>query len=172
MAFAGLSTAKRVTPASSRLARARRRQAIRAIGSQAGFVGPTPRLGATISAHPPGLQTKLEVGEPDDRFEEEADRMADQVMRMPAPAFSVAPAPPRISRKCAECEEKERTLQKKAAGPQAGAGDAPATVHDVLRSPGQPLDWLPEATSSRASGMISGACACIAARRLSNRHGT
>jgi hypothetical protein len=38
---------------------------------------------ATLSA---AVQTKLEVGEPDDQYEQEADRVADQVMRMPAPA--------------------------------------------------------------------------------------
>jgi len=31
------------------------------------------------------FQPKLAVGEPDDRFEQEADRVADQVMRMPEP---------------------------------------------------------------------------------------
>lgn len=41
------------------------------------------------------LQTKLRVGPPNDRFEIEADRVADQVMRMPAPRHpdEVAPAP-------------------------------------------------------------------------------
>jgi hypothetical protein len=41
--------------------------------------------------------------------------------------------------KCAKCEEEEK-LQKRAAGPQAAGGEAPALVHEVLRSPGQPLD--------------------------------
>lgn len=33
-----------------------------------------------------GLQTKLAVSEPGDRYEQEADRIADTVMRMPLPA--------------------------------------------------------------------------------------
>ena len=32
------------------------------------------------------IQAKLTVSQPDDRFEKEADRVADQVLRMPAPA--------------------------------------------------------------------------------------
>ena len=31
------------------------------------------------------LQPKLAIGAPNDRFEQEADRVADQVMRMPEP---------------------------------------------------------------------------------------
>ncbi|MGY6275064.1 eCIS core domain-containing protein [Methylomonas sp. MgM2] len=31
------------------------------------------------------IQAKLKIGQPNDRFEQEADRIADQVMRMPAP---------------------------------------------------------------------------------------
>ena len=87
--------------------------------------------------HP--IQAKLVVGQVDDPLEHEADRVADQVMRMPAPEVSVAAAPPQLSRKCAGCEEEEK-LQQKSAGPQAATSEAPASVHEVLSSPGQPLD--------------------------------
>src|SRR5437763_4902802 len=44
-----------------------------------------------------GLQTKLKVSTPGDTYEQEADRIADRVMAMPAhPALSGAP--PRIER--------------------------------------------------------------------------
>jgi Domain of unknown function (DUF4157) len=91
------------------------------------------------SPQPAIIQRKLVVGQDNDQLEHEADRAADQVMRMPAPDVSTTAAPPQISRKCAACEE-EQNLQKKPAGPQAAAGEAPASVHEVLRSPGQPLD--------------------------------
>ena len=39
------------------------------------------------------LQAKLAVGDPQDHFEQEADRVADQVMRMPDVAAGSAPAP-------------------------------------------------------------------------------
>jgi len=55
------------------------------------------------------LQAKLTISQPNDIYEQEADRIADQVMRMPDAALAepVADAPPQISpfqRKCAQCE--------------------------------------------------------------------
>ena len=46
-----------------------------------------PGLGAAPANPVPnsGIQAKLKIGSPGDRFEREADRVADQVMRMPAP---------------------------------------------------------------------------------------
>jgi hypothetical protein len=82
---------------------------------------------------PGAIQAKLIVGQVNDPLEHEADRVADQVMRMPAPEIEPAAALPQISRKCAACEtEEEEQLQKKE------ARTSEATF--VLRSPGQPLD--------------------------------
>jgi hypothetical protein len=53
-----------------------------------------------------GLQTKLAVSEPGDRYEQEADRIADEVTRMPAPALRRRIAPE-------EEEEEQETLQAK-----------------------------------------------------------
>lgn len=39
----------------------------------------------------PCLQAKLTVGAPDDVYEREADRVADEVMRMPEPRLQTAP---------------------------------------------------------------------------------
>lgn len=91
---------------------------------------PAPRL---------PIQAKLKVGAVNDPLEHEADRVADQVMRMAVPGVAPTSAPPQVSRKCAECEEEEK-LQRQEAGPQPAAGEAPGIVHEVLRSPGQPLD--------------------------------
>ena len=98
--------------------------------SQPPPLAPLPRL---------SIQAKLAVGSTDDPLEHEADRVADQVMRIPAPVVATTAAPPQVSRKCAACEEEER-LQKKQAGPQVAASEAPASVNEALRSPGQPLD--------------------------------
>lgn len=46
------------------------------------------------------FQAKLTVGSPNDPLENEADAVADQVMRMPENSF--------IQRKCAHCEEEEK----------------------------------------------------------------
>jgi Domain of unknown function (DUF4157) len=81
------------------------------------------------------LQPKLAISQPGDPSEMEADRVADQVMRMPEQS---------IQRQCAACEEEEAvTVSRKAEG--TAAGEAPRSVHSTLRSPGQPL-----AASTRA----------------------
>lgn len=46
---------------------------------------------AGIGMIPIGLQPKLSIGTPSDRYEMEADRIADQIMRMPAPAIQPQP---------------------------------------------------------------------------------
>jgi hypothetical protein len=112
---------------------------------------------------PPGpIQRKLEVGAINDPLEHEADRIANQVMSMSDMGAVVFPAVtrgglPGVQRNCScggrcdKCkveknEDVYRQLQKKRAGPeisdhQASAPSiAPPIVHDVLRSPGQPLD--------------------------------
>jgi hypothetical protein len=110
----------------------------RTIGNQALTRLLTQRAAAASNAPGP-IQPKLKVGAVNDPLEHEADRVADQVMRMPAPEISAAARPPQVSRKCAECEGEDK-LQRKSTGPQAATGEAPASVHEVLRSPGQSLD--------------------------------
>lgn len=85
---------------------------------------------------PGPLQRTLEVGAIDDPLEHEADRVADQVMRMPAPD---AVTRPQSSRTCDECEEAGK-LQEKGTVPQTVASEAPTSVHETLSSVGQPLD--------------------------------
>jgi hypothetical protein len=88
------------------------------------------------------MQAKLVVGEVNDPLEHEADRVADQVMRMPDNTPAVTPASLRLSRKCAVCEEGGRTLANSERGSVTtpSGSEAPSVVHDVLRSGGQPLD--------------------------------
>jgi hypothetical protein len=97
-------------------------------GGRAGILskaGPAARLRAPV-------QAKLAVGAADDPLEREADAAADRVMRMPADDISPAPA-------LAE-EEEEGMLQREPIAAAKAGGPAPAAVHDVLRSPGAPLD--------------------------------
>ena len=51
----------------------------------------------------PIIQFKLTIGAPDDPLEDEADNMADTIMRMPEQNF--------IQRKCSDCEEEEKLQQ-------------------------------------------------------------
>jgi hypothetical protein len=95
------------------------------------------------------LQAKLVVGQANDPLEHEADRVADQVMRMPDRALAVLATPSQVSRKCAECEEEEekgkneeneKLQMKPASTPRTASVEAPPIVHDVLRGQGQPLN--------------------------------
>ena len=52
----------------------------------------------------PTIQTKLTIGKPNDKYEQEADRVADQVMRMPEP---------RVQRQPEMDEEEEELVQTK-----------------------------------------------------------
>lgn len=102
-------------------------------------------------------QAKLTANQPGDPYEQEADRVAEQVMRMPDPAATpsavgqIASSMPSLQRQCAcggsesECEackedREEGLLQRKTQDTSAAASEVPPIVHEVLRSPGQPLD--------------------------------
>ena len=77
-----------------------------------------------------GLQTKMQVGLPGDAFEQEADRVADQVMTMSS------------ARKGQDMEERSATplVQRRVSNGAGGLSEAPSIVDDVLHSPGQQLD--------------------------------
>jgi hypothetical protein len=86
---------------------------------------------------PARLQTKLELGMPGDVHEQEADRVAEQVMRMPEPKGR-SKAPADIS---GHTTAPAALVQTKSTHPgDNGGAAAPPIVDDVLRSPGQPLD--------------------------------
>ena len=98
-----------------------------------------PPAAARLSGAP---QAKLVVGAVDDPLEREADQVADQVMRMTDRDVSVSASPPRVSRKCAACEDGDENLRAAPAGTTRGAGHEAALsiVHEALRTPGRPLD--------------------------------
>lgn len=88
------------------------------------------------------FQPKLTVNEPGDVYEQQADAMADRVMRMPAPVdafFSTAQNA--LQRKCAHCEEEEKQVQRKETNKQqtsAGTG-----LEDYVSSIGNSGQNLP-----------------------------
>jgi len=91
------------------------------------------------------IQAKLTVGAPDDEYEQEADQVADRVMRMPDRlssnqelSFSSVSASS-VQRKCATCE-KEKLQRKESGNTVETPATVPPVVHEVLSSPGQPLD--------------------------------
>lgn len=93
-----------------------------------------------LSRAPASVQTKLTVNQPGDQYEQVADRMADQVMRMTETRIQRACACSGSGGDCPECKKKEETGLQRATNVSSGGFKAPACVNEVLRSPGQPLD--------------------------------
>ncbi|MBB4804824.1 hypothetical protein HNP38_000096 [Chryseobacterium defluvii] len=60
----------------------------------------------------PVIQKKLSVGSASDSYEVEADRVADQVMKMPESSSQVTHTGALLQRKCAACEEEEKVQMK------------------------------------------------------------
>lgn len=113
-----------------------------------------------------GLQTKLAVSEPSDHYEQEADRIADKVMRMPVPMLQrqiaheeeeeeeqetlqakplSAQITPLLQRQPVldeDDEEEEEAVQAKASGTQAPVvtPDLQANIQVLRQGGGQPLD--------------------------------
>lgn len=89
------------------------------------------------------LQTKLAMGLPEDVHEQEADRVVDAVMRMPERnlwAGRSTSAAPSTQRMCADCQEELRSALRLKAADRGRPSEVPPIVHEVLRSPGRPLD--------------------------------
>ena len=66
-------------------------------------VFPKSKTSARLNSQALPIQAKLKIGQPNDKYEQEADRVADQVMRMPDPKLQRQP----------ENEAGEATLQPK-----------------------------------------------------------
>ena len=99
------------------------------------------------------VQPRLAIGPVDDPYEREAERVADQVMRMPAPAIQRAPLQiqrcgkcakaTRIEDMCPSCAAKARAdglLQRDAAGAVPEVTTEVESNIGAMRGGGQPLD--------------------------------
>ena len=76
------------------------------------------------------LQTKLRINQPGDEYEREADRVGEQIMRMPE--LTIRAKDERSSR--------APLVQRRAYEGHVGLTETPSIVHGVLSSSGQPLD--------------------------------
>lgn len=89
------------------------------------------------------IQAKLSIGQSNDFYEQEADRVADRIMRIPEPQMQRTCDCGGV---CPTCQvkqqrsEHDRVGTKSADGGNASQGAAPAIVSEVLGSSGQPLD--------------------------------
>jgi hypothetical protein len=106
-------------------------------------LGNTPAFNfGNINIHNSGndlrVQPKLQINQPGDQYEQEADAMADKVMRMNDNELgrsSFNPSNFHIQRKCAECEkeDEEKKVQRKENN-NSSQSVAPPVVYDVLNS--------------------------------------
>ena len=85
------------------------------------------------------LQPKLAIGKVDDPLEQEADRVADQVMRMPAPGS------------CSECEEDETTVRRC----PAPAGITPVAIQRAPSAPVIRRQWSDATTDPAISAVAT-----------------
>ena len=105
-----------------------------------GAVGGLSRRQAVVQSQgvSPRLQTKLTVSNPGDQYEQEADRVAEQVMRMPDPFLQRKCACEGSTRDSGQFAEKHDVMRL--AKTPGEAPEAPPIVNEVLRQPGVPLD--------------------------------
>src|SRR5439155_5334425 len=110
---------------------------------------PSTRLGyglSRIPTHPPAagaIQPKLAINKPGDEYEQEADHVSEQVMRMPEPRLQPTCACGGVCPKCqtGKPDHGHERLQMTYVGPGVQVPSAaPSSIHEVLRSPGQRLD--------------------------------
>jgi hypothetical protein len=102
------------------------------------------------------LQAKLTIGQPGDKYEQEADRVAEQVMQMPETtvltnrAMAASGEPPTIQRACSKCrraaqqlsieeDEEERLRAKPMAGQRPTIRSTTHPSLSALQGSGQPL---------------------------------
>lgn len=90
------------------------------------------------------IQAKLQIGPAGDQYEQEADQVADTVMRMPDPRLNSGPAISHrtqissLHRKCTECEEEELQRQPEGSGVLEASSGVESQIQG-LRGGGQPL---------------------------------
>ncbi|BBX69964.1 eCIS core domain-containing protein [Mycolicibacterium psychrotolerans] len=117
--------------------------------------GIAPLIGHDLSRvplHPrirPAIQAKLVVNRPGDRYEQEADHVAEQVMRQPENEQHACACggSAEADRSCEECKKQSSgtasgtALQRQPSSHAAAAGgEAPASVRYTLSAPGRPLE--------------------------------
>ena len=110
-----------------------------------GRISPIHHLHRTIGNRAVGqrllsgtTQTKLRIGQPNDKYEREADRVADQVLRLPEPQPQHACA---CSGGCSKCSNEQGVL-KQPQTKQIKANNivVPAIIQQAIHSPGKALE--------------------------------
>ncbi len=109
-----------------------------------GTAAPEPNsIWQSLALRPAAIQPKLNVSQPGDPYEQEADQVADQVTRMPEPQLQRACA---CGGGCPTCktaqlnDEHVHVQTGRVRGSDGGQTATPAIVHEALGLPGQSLD--------------------------------
>ena len=109
----------------------------------------SPHLGhdfGRVPARPPiagGIKTKLAINSPGDEYEQEADHVAEQAMKMPEPKPQSACA---CGGGCPKCKVQQlsqdaaRVQTRSSGSTKTEQNSAPPIIQDVLQSPGRPLE--------------------------------
>src|SRR5262245_15033756 len=100
----------------------------------------------------PGIQLKLTIGQPDDVYEREADRVADKVMGMPSKKT--------VQRECKDCEKEEKisrkplaaSIQKKGSDGNTQASDSVTAKISATRGRGSRMDESSQSFMSERFG--------------------
>lgn len=104
---------------------------------------PAVSRASVVAQAPVKIQHKLAVNAPGDVFEQEADRVAKQVMSTPGSQLQRTCT---CGGECARCQTEklgrgyERLYTKNVELSNRERTEAPPIVHEVLQSPGQPID--------------------------------
>ncbi|MDN5289506.1 MAG: hypothetical protein JWR38_5780 [Mucilaginibacter sp.] len=89
------------------------------------------------------VQPRLQVNEPGDKYEQEADSMADRVMRMIIPSTDASPffqsTQTDVQRKCQHCEEEEKLHRKESSSAETHGSNELDSYVGSLSTSGQPL---------------------------------
>lgn len=87
----------------------------------------------------PFVQAKLNINKPGDRYEQEADRVAEKINAGKNPSIQRSEiSSVGIQKKCADCDQEGKKVQKKENGQKEK--QASGLVTEVLKSGGNPLD--------------------------------
>jgi Domain of unknown function (DUF4157)/OmpA family/Lysine-specific metallo-endopeptidase len=103
------------------------------------------RVRSSVTPAPLSIQPKLTINTPGDIHEQEADAMADRVMRMSGPGATAqfsGDAPPRVQRKCSGCSKKdddEKVHAKETPGATPRMTTDAASRIESLRGGGEPM---------------------------------
>ena len=103
---------------------------------------PADLLGLRLGRGPATTQPELTVSNPGDVSEQEADRIADQVMRNPGPLSQPAVAGERLDAGNAALPTPGPLAASRAESGNAVSGAAQPAIQNVLGSSGQPLDAI------------------------------